>query len=55
MITTKEARTILKDYGKNLKDVEIEKIISFLYRLSDKIIEKELCKTIASQSSKPYN
>lgn len=48
MITVKEARIILKDYGKNIKDAELEKVISFLYRLSDKIIEGELCKNIAS-------
>ena len=53
MIPIKEARTILKGYGENLKDDDLQAVISFLSRLADKIIDNELCKPIALECSKP--
>lgn len=55
MITLAQAKTILGDRGKRLSDEEIQKIISFLYRISDRAINTIICNNIASGSSKPYN
>ena len=55
MITAKEARTILGKNWDEYDDSKIDNVISFLSRLSDRIIEKETCKTIASECYKPYN
>lgn len=55
MITIKEARSILKEQGRNLKDSELQTVLVFLQRLGEKTIDNELSNNIASHCSKSYN
>jgi hypothetical protein len=55
MITLDQAKTILGDHGKKLSDEEIQSIISFLYRISDRVINAIICNNIALERPKPYN
>jgi len=56
MITLKEAKNILGNYGKELNDKQIQAILNFLYGLCEKVIDMEVKNKIyCCKALKSYN